>query len=218
MRRWANRVLVMLLADYAGAERIQPGIRGEVRRWVVEQGYGTARRPARLGAAISYVHSALPALTEWSARHDHLREITRDEVLAHVGELLGRQRQMTVVALRSLFAWAKRRGVMFANPTACVPTGTVAQPVWQPLTPEEIARTVEAATTARDRLVVALAAVHAARAGAIRSLTLDDLDRRTGGSPSPASPAPSTLSLSGSWSSGSTTGETTGPTPPTRTC
>lgn len=49
-------------------------------------------------------------------------------------------------------------------------------PIWQPLTATDIAETVAAATTPQARLCVALAAVHAARPGQVRALTLDDVD------------------------------------------
>jgi integrase len=66
--------------------------------------------------------------------------------------------------------------VVFANPTSRVRVGRRDEPVWQPLQPEEITRTVQAATTPRARLAVALAAVHAARPGAIRAMQLGDVD------------------------------------------
>lgn len=224
LQRGVNRILVMLLADYSGADPIRlsgfsslvrahhhgaataievleemgvleddrpptfetwldrtlaalpAGMREEVRRWAIDLRYGTPRGRPRPGAARSYPRAVLPVLLQWSACHGHLREVTRDEVLAHVRQLRGRQRQMTVVGLRSLFAWAKRHRVVFANPTVGIAVGKVAEPVWQPLSPEEIAQVLGAATTPRDRVVVALAAVHAARAGAIRALTLDDVD------------------------------------------
>ncbi len=157
-------------------EGLAPGVAGEVERWVLDQRYGAQRRLPRPGAAMTYLYGVLPALTEWSGRHDHLREITRDEVLAHVEAMQGRQRQITVVALRSLFSWAKRHGVVFANPTTRIHVGRVVEAVWQPLRSEDIARTIDAAATPRDRLMIALAAVHAARTGAIRALTLDDVD------------------------------------------
>ncbi|MGH8995731.1 MAG: integrase [Acidimicrobiales bacterium] len=222
--RGVNRILVVVLADYAGQEPIRLSdffalvrthhsgviaaaevlgemgllhddrpprfetwlagkleplastIAGDVERWALDQRYGGPRRRARPRAAVSYLYAVLPALTEWSTRHERLREITRDEVLAYVGDLYGRQRQMTVVALRSLFTWAKRHGVVFANPATRIPVGRTAGAVWQPLRPEEIARSIEAAVTPRDRLVIALAAIHAARTGAIRALLLDDVD------------------------------------------
>ena len=157
-------------------EGLAPGIASEVEQWVLDQRYGTPRRRPRPDAAMAYLYATLPALTEWSDRHEHLREITRVQVLAHAEPLRGRQRQMTIVALRSLFSRAKRHGTVFANPTVRIPAGRVAEPIWQPLSAEEIDQSIEAATTPRSRLVIALAAIHAARTGAICSLMLHDLD------------------------------------------
>jgi integrase len=108
--------------------------------------------------------------------YDHLREVTRADVVAYAETLHGHQRRSALVALRALFGWAKTNGIVFANPTSRVRTGRRDYSVFQLLLAEEIARTVEAATTPRARLVVALAAVHAARPGAIRVLQLDDVD------------------------------------------
>ncbi|WP_243741262.1 hypothetical protein [Streptomyces sp. 8K308] len=46
----------------------------------------------------------------------------------------------------------------------------------QPLVPEQVGRSVAAATTPATRLILALAAVHAARVAQIANLMLDDLD------------------------------------------
>ena len=81
-----------------------------------------------------------------------------------------------LVALRSLFTWAKREGVIFASPASRIRIGARTLPVWQPLTAEEITTAVQAAATPQARLCVALAAVHAARPGQIRALQLDDID------------------------------------------
>jgi integrase len=80
------------------------------------------------------------------------------------------------VALRSLFPWAWRDGVIFASPASRIKTGARTLPVWQPLTAGEITSAVQAAATPQARLCVALAVVHAARPGQIRALQLDDAD------------------------------------------
>jgi len=90
--------------------------------------------------------------------------------------LVGNERKRVMVALRSLFAWAKKNDVVFGNPTSRIRVGRAEDPIWQPLLPEQIARSVAVATTAEARLVVALASVHAALSGAIRRLLVDDVD------------------------------------------
>ncbi|MGV9900828.1 hypothetical protein ACWDVV_44010, partial [Streptomyces tendae] len=102
--------------------------------------------------------------------------MTRDDVLAHVKTLHGHQRRDQLVALRSLFTWAKRQGPIFRNPTSRIKVGQNEYAVLQPLLPEQVERSVGAATTPAARLVLALAAVHAARVAQIAALMLDDVD------------------------------------------
>jgi hypothetical protein len=156
---------------------LAPGIRAETSRWARVLHDGGLRTRARDEKTVRlYVTAVRPALLTWSVGHDHLREITHQEVLAHVEALHGHQRQTTVVALRSLFAWAKKTGVIFRDPAAPIRLGRPDWPLWQPLAPEQIAQTVRAATTPQARLLVALAAVHAARTSAARALRLEDVD------------------------------------------
>ena len=155
---------------------LAPAIGAEVGRWFRVLYEGGPRSAAHQVTAHKHLYSAHPALIEWSGRHTHLREVTRGDVLAHADMLVGNERKRTMVALRSLFAWAKKNGVVFADPTRHIRVGQAADPVWQPLSPEQIARSVAVATTAQARLVVALASVHAARSGAIRRLLVDDVD------------------------------------------
>jgi hypothetical protein len=55
-------------------------------------------------------------LLDWSTRYHHLREVTHDDVVAGISGLRGEARRSTVTALRSLFGWARRGGVIFRNP------------------------------------------------------------------------------------------------------
>jgi hypothetical protein len=161
----------------AKLDGLAPGIRAETSRWARVLHDGGPRAHARDEKTVrTYLWAVRPALLAWSVGHDHLREITSQQVLAHVAALHGQQRQTTLVALRSLFAWAKKTGVIFRDPAARIRVGRLDWPVWQPLAPEQIAQTVQAATTPQARLLVALAAVHAARTSAVRELRLDDVD------------------------------------------
>lgn len=156
---------------------VAPAIAAQARRWVlVLRDGGPRRRPRKPATAAAYLNAVRPALLAWSAGHDHLREITREEVLAHLGGLRGDARQTALVALRSLFTWARREGVIFASPASRIKAGPRTLPVWQPLTADEITTAARAAATPQARLCVALAAVHAARPGQIRALQLDDVD------------------------------------------
>jgi hypothetical protein len=161
----------------AKLDGVAPAIRAETSRWARLLRDGGPRSRTRDEQTVrAYVSAVRPALLAWSAGYDHLREVTRDDVVAHVEALHGHQRQMALVALSSLFAWAKRTGVIFRDPTRRVRVGRLQWPVWQPLLPEQLARTVQAATTPQARVFVALAAVHAARTSQIRALQLGDVD------------------------------------------
>ena len=121
---------------------LAPGIRSETQRWARTLRDGGPRTRARDQATVQgYLRTVRPALLAWSATYDHLREVTHDDVLAHADTLHGHQRHTIVVALRSLFAWAKTNGVIFRDPTRRICVGRRDWPVWQPLVPQEIART-----------------------------------------------------------------------------
>jgi hypothetical protein len=153
------------------------GLAGEARRWAVTLHDGAPRaQPRSPGTARAYLRAVRPALLAWSARYDHLREVTRDDILAHLADLYGHERRVAVSALRSLFTWAKKTGVIFRNPATRIRVGKREHPVWQPLTGDHLAEAAAAAATPPARLCVVLAAVHAARPGAIRALHLDDVD------------------------------------------
>ncbi|BFO18189.1 hypothetical protein SHKM778_45770 [Streptomyces sp. KM77-8] len=132
---------------------------------------------ARHAATVwNYLNRIQPVLLEWSDRYDHLREVTRDDVLTHLETVQGSQRQTTIIALRSLFGRAKKNGTIFKNPTSRIRVGQREEGVIQSLEPEHINGSIAAVTHPADRLILALAAVHATRPAAIRRLRLDDLD------------------------------------------
>jgi hypothetical protein len=80
------------------------GLAGEARRWAVTlQDGGPRARPRSPGTARAYLRAVRPALLAWSARYDHLREVTRDDVLAYLAGLYSHERRQAVSALRSLF-------------------------------------------------------------------------------------------------------------------
>ncbi|MFJ2778131.1 hypothetical protein [Kitasatospora sp. NPDC087315] len=153
------------------------GIRRDVQDWarLLHDG-GPRSQPRDVATVWGYLNRLRPALLEWSNRYDHLREVTRDDVLAHLATVHGSQRRHTLVALRSLFARAKKSGTIFKNPTSRIRVGQQESGVIQPLESEDVRSSVAAVTRPADRLILALAAIHAARPGAIRRLQLDDLD------------------------------------------
>lgn len=166
-KRWLERKL----ADVA------PGIRRDVESWLRLLRDGGPRNQPRAQQTIwSYLNEIRPALLAWSARYHHLREVTRDDILAVRDGFHGKQRESVIVALRSLFRHCKKAGAIFRDPTARIRVGRQDYKVVQPLKPDEIAKAVTVATTPAVRLILALAAVHAARPKAIRDLLLDDID------------------------------------------
>ncbi|MCF3136643.1 hypothetical protein IPZ69_41290 [Streptomyces olivochromogenes] len=151
--------------------------RRDVQDWARLLHDGGARsQPRDVATVWGYLNRLRPVLLEWSHSYDHLREVTRDDVLAHLETVHGSQHKHTLVALRSLFARAKKNGTVFKNPTSRIRVGQQETGVIQPLAAEDVRSSVAAVTRPADRLILALAAVHAARPGAIRRLQLDDLD------------------------------------------
>jgi len=161
----------------AKLDGLAPAIAELAQRWarVLHDG-SPRRRPRSPSTATTYLNAARPALQAWSHTYDHLREVTRDDVLEHLAGLRGDARMTALVALRSLFTWARRERLIFTNPASRIRIGASPRPIWQPLTAAEITGAVQAASTAQARLCVALAAVHAARPGQIRAIQLGDVD------------------------------------------
>ena len=132
--------------------------------------------PRALPTIWNYLNEIHAVLLEWSAQHDHLREITREDILAVRDGALGKQRETRVVALRSLFRHCKKTGTIFRDPTSRIRVGRQNYAVLQPLQRDDISQAVATSTTSADRLILALAAIHAARPKTIRELRLDDVD------------------------------------------
>lgn len=107
----------------------------------------TPQPPREKGTVWLALNRVRPALLAWSTRYDHLREVTREDVLTHLNTLHGHHRRDQLVALRSLFFWAKRSGLVFRNPTNLVKIGQSEYAVLQPLLPTQVDRSVAACTT-----------------------------------------------------------------------
>jgi integrase len=138
---------------------------------------GGARTRPRSPATVHFHFGRVrPFIECWAATRGHLREITSSDVDSVLAPLRGHRRYNAITALRSLFRFAKRRGSTFADPTAHLRGGRGAGRTVLPITTEQIRAVQQAAATPAQRLAIALAAVHAARSGAIRELTLEDID------------------------------------------
>ncbi len=159
-------------------EALPAGFRADVRAWLLVLLDGDARaRPRSASTIYGYFGRARPHLLAWSAMRGQLREVTEDDVRVVLDQLRGHRLAGTFVALRSLFRFAKRHRMVFADPTRRLHIGHVAPTrALLPMTDTQIGAVARTAVTPAQRLVVALVAVHAARAAAVRELTLDDVD------------------------------------------
>jgi hypothetical protein len=100
-------------------------------------------------------------------------------VVAYGGDavlLLRAVGETRLAALRSLFRHGKKTGAIFRDPTSRVRVGRQSYAVIQPLPSDNVGQAVAAVATPADRLILALAAIHAARPRTIRELPLDDVD------------------------------------------
>jgi site-specific recombinase XerD len=80
---------------------------------------GDARaRPRSPASLYIYFAAVQPLIGRWSADRGHLREVTADDIEAVLDLLRGHQLRTTTVAVRSLFRFARKRGLVFANPAA----------------------------------------------------------------------------------------------------
>ena len=166
VRSWIDRRTGELPAGFADT----------IRTWLLVLLEGDARTRPRSHSTIYVFFGAVrPFIQGWSATRGHLREITAGDIDAVLDPLRGWPRRTAITALRSLFRYAKKRGLVFSNPTTRLKADDVERSLL-PMTDAEIRAVQQVAANPAQRLIVALAAVHAARPAAIRQLVLDDLD------------------------------------------
>lgn len=155
---------------------LAPGFAAPARRWLLVLLDGGPRaRPRSQATIYAYSAAARPILQEWGRTYDHLREVTPTDIYTALEPMSGYPRRKTADALRSLFRFAKRHGLVFTDPTAGVRTPPI-DPAMRPMTDGEIRAIEGLAVRPAQRLAVALAAEHAARTNTIRRLKLDDVD------------------------------------------
>jgi integrase len=153
------------------------GFRVEIRAWLLElQAGGERTRPRSRSTLYAYFGRVRPHLIVWARTYDHLREVTEQDVVDVLDSQRGHQRAGTFTSLRSLFGFAWRHRLVFTDPTRRLHVGQAPKRSVLPMIDDEIAVVKRSAVTLAQRLVVALVAVYAARAAAIRHLTLDDVD------------------------------------------
>lgn len=166
IRSWIDR----------STDALSPGFAEPVRHWLLVLLDGDSRSKPRSQATVyRYFGSVRPFLEHWATKYDHLREVTKTDIYAVLEPLRSYPRNNAVCALRSLFRFARKRGLTFVNPTTGVKSRP-ADPGMVPMTDTEINAVEQLAVSPTERLVLALAAEHAARTSTIRHLTLDDVD------------------------------------------
>ncbi|MFJ9371643.1 integrase [Nocardia sp. NPDC101769] len=138
---------------------------------------GEPRAHPRAEATLHAYYSRVnPVIGAWSVTRSALREITRDEVKAALDTMSGHRRNGTFVALRSLFGFAKRHRLIFADPTRSLHIGAMPRRTALPMTDHQVDTVTATAVTPLQRVAVALVAVYAVRGSALRNLLLDDVD------------------------------------------
>lgn len=158
-------------------DAFNPGIRGDVEAWLRTLRDGGPRTRARNPeTAWGYLNQIRPLLLGWSQQREHLREVTRQDILEATDALHGSQRHITLSILRSLFRHAKKTGTIFRNPTTRIRPTRREPTAILPLQRGDIREAINAATTPAYRVAVVLATVHAARSKDILTLRLDDVD------------------------------------------
>lgn len=161
-------------------EKIPAHFRSDVETWVLAL-RGNGHRPSRPLAWASvrnYLNFALPALADWGERYTSLSEVTRDDVEHALATHTGQSAHNVHTALRSLFRGLKREKRIFADPARAV-VGHYTRKVPRPLPSDRLHGLLDQLEP-RERLIVALVAVHALGITEIRNLRLGDIDRATG--------------------------------------
>ncbi|MDX3230430.1 hypothetical protein [Streptomyces sp. ME19-01-6] len=143
------------IEDRAG--ELPAGFAGDVRAWLLVLLDGDSRAKPRSHTCLYvYFGCVRPHLENWAPTRGHLREITAADVTAALSPLRGWQRRNAIAALRSLFRFAKKRGLIFANPTTRLKTEDIPRSL-MPMTDAEVLAVQQIAVTPAQRLIVALA-------------------------------------------------------------
>jgi integrase len=158
------------------AGELPQGFTAAVRDWLLVLLDGSARsRPRSHTTIYVYFAEVRPLIGRWSASRGHIREVTTEDIRAGLDHLSGHPLRTAISAVRSLFRFAKKHGLIFANPARRLKADAPAVSLL-PMDDAEIRAVERAISSPAQRLMVALAVVHAARWEAIRDLTLDDID------------------------------------------
>jgi hypothetical protein len=151
-------------------------IAGEVRQWVkVIRGQGRrAHQELPFSSVRSYLNCFHPVLAEWSQHVTSLREITRDDVQAALGQHPGARAHNLLPALRSLFRALKQEKIIFRDPTSGI-TMRAMQRLPAPIPTDQLRGLIDRAGTPFAKITVALIAIHALGKKETTLLLLDEL-------------------------------------------
>lgn len=156
---------------------LAPEIAEDVRSWLRALHHGGPRhRPHSRASTWGKMGSVHPTLVGWSARYQHLREVTRDDVVTAINGVYGIERKGLHHGLRSLFRFLRRRRTIFRDPTVGIKAGKLHRPPILPLPKQTYTDAVAAASRPEQRVMLVLTVVHAARRPALKTLLIDDID------------------------------------------
>ncbi len=167
-------------AERAVQQRIQTlpsGIASELRCWVqVTRGQGRREHQELPFTTIrSYLNCFYPVLAVWAGRVTSLREITRDDIQAALGEQPGVTARNLLPALRSLFRALKQERVIFRDPARGISLSAMRRlPV--PIPTGQLRGLIDRADGPMAKLIVALIAIHGLGKKETSQLLLADLD------------------------------------------
>lgn len=89
--------------------------------WLLEGDKRT--RPRELGTLHSYFGAVRPLIEQWAQDRSHLREVTREDIIAAVAEMRGSRYTSALTSLRSLFRYAKKGGRSSPTPMRGIRVG-----------------------------------------------------------------------------------------------
>ncbi len=152
-------------------------IAGEVRQWVkVVRGQGRrAHQELPFSSVRSYLNCFHPVLAEWGQHVTSLREITRDDVQAALGNHPGARAHNLLPALRSLFRALKQEKIIFRDPASRITLPSMRR-LPAPIPTDQLRGLIDRAGTPLAKVTVALIAIHALGKKETTLLLLEDLD------------------------------------------
>ncbi|MYX84747.1 MULTISPECIES: site-specific integrase [unclassified Streptomyces] len=171
-----------LAAARRTADQLPKSFADVVHAWIdVLTGQGNKPSLARSPETINrYVRDVATTLRAWhTAGLSDPREITKEHIEDVLEPLRGTAARNIHVGLRSMLRALKRERLIFRDPARTVVL-VVARHLPAPLPSDRLRGLLDKVPGVRDKLIVALAAVHALPTGQIRRLRLEDLDRARG--------------------------------------